>query len=136
MFTRMVPQCILVLMVSLCLCATQEAAATGSYLEKGGSRPAASASARVLYLPLAIDGVMPTATATPTATPSATRTAQPTATITAQPVCSCAGDLYNCGDFGTQEKAQACHDYCLAQVGSDVHNLDGDHDGEACESLP
>ena len=103
MFTRMVPQCILVLMVSLCLCATQEAAATGSCLEKGGSRPAASASARVLYLPLAIDGVMPTATATPTATPSATRTAQPTATITAQPVCSCAGDLYNCGDFGTQE---------------------------------
>lgn len=79
----------------------------------------------------------PTATTTQTATP--TITATPTATATKSPPanCStCAYDAYNCSDFSTQAQAQDCHDYCMAQVGYDVHGLDADGDGEACESLP
>ena len=51
-------------------------------------------------------------------------------------VCECWGNLYNCDDFGTQAEAQAVYDYCMAQVGFDVHRLDGDGDGVACEGLP
>lgn len=51
-------------------------------------------------------------------------------------MCLCDEDHYNCGDFATQEEAQACFDYCFQQVGYDVHRLDGDEDGTACESLP
>lgn len=50
--------------------------------------------------------------------------------------CTCSKNNYNCGDFITQVDAQACFDYCLAQVGEDVHSLDGGGDGVVCESLP
>jgi hypothetical protein len=42
--------------------------------------------------------------------------------------------MLNCSDFVTQ--AQACFDYCVAQGAGDVHELDMDDDGVACESLP
>lgn len=48
----------------------------------------------------------------------------------------CSGNVYNCGDFSTHNEAQSVFDYCMAQVGSDVHRLDGNDDGAACESLP
>lgn len=51
-------------------------------------------------------------------------------------VCACGGNLYNCKDFGTHSRAQACYEYCRAQGFGDVHQLDGDDDGSACESLP
>jgi micrococcal nuclease len=51
-------------------------------------------------------------------------------------VCDCSGNLYNCKDFSTHADAQACFDYCWGQRGFDVHHLDGDGDGSACESLP
>ena len=52
-------------------------------------------------------------------------------------VCNCSGNTLNCGNFNSQAAAQACHDYCMATVGRDVHGLDGnDNDGLACESLP
>jgi micrococcal nuclease len=51
-------------------------------------------------------------------------------------VCDCSGDLYNCSDFGTRAAAQACYDYCYVRTGRDIHRLDADGDGEACESLP
>ncbi|MGH3930705.1 MAG: excalibur calcium-binding domain-containing protein, partial [Pseudonocardiaceae bacterium] len=38
----------------------------------------------------------------------------------------------NCGDFATQEQAQAV----LDSDPSDPNGLDGDNDGIACESLP
>lgn len=86
-----------------------------------------------------------TATATATTAPQSTATAtsttapQPTATSTTQPPggCSiCSYDAYNCSDFSTQAEAQACFNYCWAQVGYDVHQLDADDNGVACESLP
>jgi len=79
------------------------------------------------------------ATATPTATSTAppTNTPRPTATATtpAGP-CPCHADLRNCSDFATQALAQACFDHCWALTGRDIHRLDSDGDGIACESLP
>jgi hypothetical protein len=52
--------------------------------------------------------------------------------------CDCfSGDTLNCGNFNSHAAAQACYDQCIADVGYDVHGLDGnDNDGLACESLP
>ena len=44
----------------------------------------------------------------------------------------CDRNAYNCADFSTQAEAQAVLDAC----GSDIHRLDRDNDGKACESLP
>jgi len=44
-------------------------------------------------------------------------------------------DDYNCDDFSTQSKAQSFFEK-VGGVGNDVNRLDGDKDGEACESLP
>lgn len=51
-------------------------------------------------------------------------------------VCNCSGNLYNCADFSTHADAQACYEYCLTTGHGDVHGLDGDDDGSACERLP
>lgn len=61
--------------------------------------------------------------------------ATPTFTATPGP-CECYADLYNCSDFSTQAQAQACHDHCVNEGMGDIHRLDQDNDGEACESLP
>ena len=50
--------------------------------------------------------------------------------------CQCSGNLYNCDDFSTHEDAQACYDKCKRETGADIHRLDRDKDGVACESLP
>ncbi len=50
--------------------------------------------------------------------------------------CDCSGNTKNCSDFSTHNEAQACYESCLSSVGTDVHRLDRDKDGEACESLP
>jgi len=51
------------------------------------------------------------------------------------PGCDCSGNIYNCSDFSTHAEAQACYDYCKSLGRGDVHRLDGDNDGIACESL-
>jgi len=48
--------------------------------------------------------------------------------------CSCAGDTLNCNDFQTKASAQACFNYCVAQGAGDIHKLDQNNDGNACES--
>ena len=45
----------------------------------------------------------------------------------------CSYNKYNCADFNTQAEAQAVMIYCGNE---DIHYLDGDDDGIACESLP
>lgn len=52
------------------------------------------------------------------------------------PVCVCSGNAYNCSDFGSHSAAQACYNYCISKGAGDVHKLDSDSDGSACESLP
>lgn len=49
--------------------------------------------------------------------------------------CYCDSDSYNCSDFTTQTAAQSLYDCCMIKVGYDVHRLDGDDNGLACESL-
>jgi len=44
-------------------------------------------------------------------------------------------DEYNCADFSTQPEAQAFFNR-VGGVKNDVNRLDGNKDGEACESLP
>ena len=47
----------------------------------------------------------------------------------------CSYDAYNCGDFSTHAEAQTVYESCGGSS-HDIHRLDGDKDGEACESLP
>lgn len=44
-------------------------------------------------------------------------------------------DEYNCDDFSTQPEAQAFFEK-VGGTGNDLNRLDGDKDGDACESLP
>jgi hypothetical protein len=77
-----------------------------------------------------------TATATGTATDTPTATATATATTPPQGPCPCNADVRNCSDFATHTQAQACFDFCVSQGAGDIHKLDQDGDGDACESLP
>jgi len=50
--------------------------------------------------------------------------------------CYCTSNTYNCSDFQTHQEAQDLYNCCLQKIGSDIHRLDRDKDGSACESLP
>jgi hypothetical protein len=62
---------------------------------------------------------------------------QPPEQIIAEPkinsVCSCRADRYDCHDFKTRQEAREVYECCMKKVGYDVHKLDGDSDGIACE---
>lgn len=47
----------------------------------------------------------------------------------------CDEDLYNCGDFSSQAQAQEVFDECISKGKGDIHQLDKDGNGKACESL-
>ncbi len=47
----------------------------------------------------------------------------------------CSSDAYNCANFTTQAEAQEVFDYCTEQGAGDIHRLDADGNGKACESL-
>lgn len=88
--------------------------------------------------PLPTEMATPTPTETNTPEPTATNIPQPTATATVIPSgpCLCDSDRYNCSDFATHAAAQACFDYCVSLGKGDIHRLDRDGNGVACESLP
>lgn len=88
--------------------------------------------------PTATGTATSTGTATGTATTTSTPTQTPTATSTTQASgpCPCNADVRNCSDFSTHSQAQACFDFCVNQNAGDIHKLDQDNDGDACESLP
>ena len=71
----------------------------------------------------------------PTSTPWPTAVPTPSGCIILVP-CDCSGDIYNCGDFKSQQGAQGCFNYCQSYKKGDIHNLDPDGDGIACENLP
>jgi hypothetical protein len=98
-------------------------------------RPAAQGITMTVYVHLPVILKQPTSTATTTSTVYVAPTSTPTATTAPAP-CQCYADLYNCDDFATQGQAQACYDYCWSLGYGDVHHLDADHDGIACEWLP
>jgi hypothetical protein len=82
----------------------------------------------------------PTVTTTPAPTATALGSPMPTPTPTSldQPVCACSSDQYDClgSVFSGQAQAQQCFEYCFRQTGKDVHNLDPNGNGVACENLP
>ena len=47
---------------------------------------------------------------------------------------NCESNTYNCDDFLTQEEAQIVYEEC-GGVNNDIHQLDKDGNGLACESL-
>lgn len=47
----------------------------------------------------------------------------------------CNSNYYNCGDFSSQKDAQSAFEAC-GGTSYDIHYLDGDENGIACESLP
>jgi hypothetical protein len=51
-------------------------------------------------------------------------------------ICPCAADTLNCPDFPTDPDAQACMDYCISIGAGDIHNLDGNANGLACDGTP
>lgn len=98
-------------------------------------------------IPVVAAPALPTAvppTTAPTVAPPVATQAPPTPVPPAatpapaihQAVCDCSGNIYNCPNFNTHAQAQACMNYCIAQGRGDIHRLDGDSDGVACESLP
>ncbi len=79
--------------------------------------------------------VAPTTT-TITTLPPTTTTVPPTTTITyftEEIICSY--NAYNCSNFSTHAEAQEAYEFC-GGVSNDIHRLDRDKDGLACESLP
>lgn len=116
---------------------------------------AAQAQTLAAYTPVLVSTLVPALTIESTATififELQTNVAQPTESVfstntpfilATQPppsggdVCSCGGDTLNCSDFSSHSSAQACHDYCISQGSGDIHSLDSNGDGDACESLP
>lgn len=89
--------------------------------------------------PTLVSTISPTNTFLPTSTIPPLPTATIVIVIPTQPPaqtgCSCNGDTYNCSDFGSYSQAQSCYDTCVAQGRGDIHRLDSDGDGIACESL-
>jgi hypothetical protein len=53
-------------------------------------------------------------------------------------VCDCSGDTLDClgNIFANRAQAQQCFEYCFRQTGRDIHLLDPNGNGMACENLP
>jgi hypothetical protein len=77
---------------------------------------------------------LPTLTPIPSNTPFVLTS--PTLYFTGDSDCPCTGDLLDCKDFQTHQQAQACYNKCLAAGVGDIHRIDQEGDGQACESLP
>lgn len=69
-----------------------------------------------------------------TTTPQYFSTSKTTAASGGNAVCDCSYNRYNCADFGGHAAAQACFNYCKSLGKGDIHRLDADKDGLACES--
>ena len=88
-------------------------------------------AARGLWGPTPVPELTPSPVPPPPSSPTPPPATQPSASV-----CDCSGNIYNCSDFSTHAAAQSCYEYCLSLGVGDIHRLDGDNDGIACESLP
>jgi len=59
-----------------------------------------------------------------------------TAVVPYAVTCTCSADLFACSSFPFWSAAQACFNQCRVEVGFDIHGLDEDGDGVACELAP
>jgi LysM repeat protein len=107
--------------------------------------PVKSPSAQITVVPTAIP--MSTAVPSPVAPPTPMRTPLPMQTSMATPRPSasptatrqfttyqCSSDTYNCEEGRPQEESQRIYEYCFDLTGRDIHDLDRDDDGVACEA--
>lgn len=85
--------------------------------------------------------VKPTPSPVPVRTSTPVKTyAQPTPMqITASSsnaVCDCSDNIYNCKDFPLSNGVsdQKCYEYCKSIGRGDIHDLDRNNDGDACEA--
>lgn len=78
----------------------------------------------------------PASTNTGSSSSSNTSSGTSSSSSSSSEVCSCASNSLNCSNFSTHSQAQSCFNYCIGQGRGDIHRLDGDNDGSACESLP
>jgi len=92
----------------------------------------AEEQARVTKTGLWADGVCEDNSVLTTSTP-APESQTTTPVVNSQYVCS--SNYYNCGDFSTHNEAQKAYESC-GGPSKDIHKLDSDGDGIACESLP
>lgn len=86
-------------------------------------------------LPASVPTLPPPTTSAPTAI-AVPATLPPTATAASAPppqqaVCNCTSDTVNCS--GNKSFGRQCHAYCLSIGAGDIHRLDNDDDGAACE---
>lgn len=51
------------------------------------------------------------------------------------PECFCDYNFYDCRDFSNHNAAQGLYDCCLKKTNQDIHMIDSDGDGIACEQL-
>ena len=75
----------------------------------------------------------PTSTQQETSPPTSQTTTPPPAQNSSTIICS--SNAYNCTDFTTHTEAQNVFETC-GGVNNDIHKLDADKDGSACENLP
>jgi len=104
--------------------------------------PAPILTATIYFLPTLTKPVIPT----PITIPGSDNTPIPSPTYvfimptqqqgSGGSTCSCSADTLNCENFNTHSEAQACYEYCIAQGAGDIHKLDQENDGLACEGLP
>ncbi len=47
----------------------------------------------------------------------------------------CTADIYDCSDFESQNEAQQVFEYCLENTGFDIHKLDRNINGKACDQF-
>jgi hypothetical protein len=114
-------------------------------LSNGSWIPAVAVENGPETLPLVVPTPTFTPSATPTITPTGTpalptpgpETPTPTPTSLDVAICDCGSDQFEClgSSFLNQAAAQACFEYCFRQRGFDVHNLDPNANGVACENL-
>jgi len=92
------------------------------------AQTSAQSSKKGLWAPGVCD--IPTSSGT-TPKPQSTPTPIPTPVPSGSGY-SCSANIYNCTDFSSHAQAQAVYEQC-GGVNNDVHGLDRDKDGSACE---
>ena len=98
--------------------------------------PIPSATITAIYTSTAMPKITLRPTITIEATPTAFVVTLAPVTPSSSNLCSCTNDKFDCKDFSSQHRAQACYNYCVSLGVGDIHALDNDNDGKACESLP
>lgn len=90
-----------------------------------------------LWAPGVCQSTAPAPTQIPAQTPIQNQTVTPTQTPISGggQTYTCSSNTYNCGDFKTKAEAQYVFELC-GGANNDIHRLDQDSDGEACETLP